>query len=162
MSALFCFPGPPPLGYSERFLSKARPSHPGLGPQRRRLDSAQPGRLINGGCWSLKSRGGYKYSGRRHSRTGTSPFQSSLRSESKAQTRTSARSVAAGVGVGITPQLKRTARKMPPGWQTEVPSPPRVPARGRRAPGGGRFAQDKGEGGGCLQRASYHALTGNS
>lgn len=65
-------------------------------------------------------------------------------------------------GGGDYPPVKADSAEDAAGMADRGSHPARVPARGRRAPRGGRFAQGKGEGGGCLEGASCHALTGNS
>lgn len=68
----------------------------------------------------------------------------------------------AGVGVGSTPPVKADSAEDAAGMADRDFHLAKVLARGRGAPRGGRFSQDKGEGGGCLEGASCHALTGNS
>lgn len=65
-------------------------------------------------------------------------------------------------GCGDYPPVKADSTEDAAGTADRGSHPARVPARGRRAPRDGPFAQDKGEGGGCPERASCHALTGNS
>lgn len=55
---------------------------------------------------------------------------------------------------GLRPGNTTRARKVLPRGQIDVGPP--APARGSRTPRRGHFAEDKGEGGGCLEEASCH------
>lgn len=153
-----------PLGCNDRSLSRANPavcgSHHNEGAQ-------DPARMIDGGGWSLKPRGGNTFPGRRGSGSARCPSRALFIEAGKRHT----------LGMGpcclstddggeggrtramvITPVTQRARRAEPERChRDEGPRSSRSPhPPAGSAPRRGHFAGDSGEGEGCQGEASCH------